>query len=70
MAVNVERDPLSFIVQDDPLDGPRHLPAVADPAPLGLAALALTTLVFSVFNAGLMGEIIKIGPRAAAGGPA
>ena len=54
MAVNVERDPLSYIVQDDPLEGPRRLPAIADPAPLGLAALALTTLVFSVFNAGLM----------------
>jgi len=31
-------------------------PRVADPAPLGLAAFALTTFVLSVFNAGLMGE--------------
>jgi uncharacterized protein len=71
MAVNVERDPLSFIVQDDPLDGPRRLPAIADPAPLGLAALALTTLVFSVFNAGLMdrsGAPVVLGIAVAYGG--
>lgn len=29
---------------------------VADPAPLGLAAFALTTFAFSVVNAGLLGE--------------
>ena len=31
-------------------------PRAVDPAPLGLAAFALTTFVLSVFNAGLMGE--------------
>ncbi len=31
-------------------------PKVADPAPLGLAALALATFAFSVVNAGLLGE--------------
>ena len=29
---------------------------VADPAPLGLAAFALTSFAFSVVNAGLLGE--------------
>lgn len=33
---------------------PPPLPAVADPAPLGLAAFAMTTFVLSCFNAGLM----------------
>jgi succinate-acetate transporter protein len=32
------------------------LPVTSDPAPLGLAAFALTTLVLSMFNAGLIGE--------------
>src|SRR3954454_20298373 len=31
-------------------------PVTADPAPLGLAAFALTTFVLSFFNSGLMGE--------------
>jgi succinate-acetate transporter protein len=31
------------------------LPAIANPAPLGLAAFALTTFVLSMFNAGLLG---------------
>ena len=31
-------------------------PAVADPAPLGLAAFALTTFLLSLFNAGLLPE--------------
>src|SRR5689334_19062683 len=31
-------------------------PISADPAPLGLAAFALTTFVLSFFNSGLMGE--------------
>jgi len=61
MAVNVERDPMVFAIDDDPMRAParyhdaaRPLPAIADPAPLGLAALAVTTLVLSVFNAGLL----------------
>src|SRR2546421_9304964 len=32
-------------------------PAVADPAPLGLAAFALTTFVLSAHNAGLFGTV-------------
>ena len=35
---------------------PEPTPAVADPAPLGLAGFAMTTLVLSVFNAGLLPE--------------
>jgi uncharacterized protein len=31
-------------------------PAIGDPAPLGLAAFALTTFVLSVFNAGLVSD--------------
>jgi succinate-acetate transporter protein len=33
------------------------VPAVADPAPLGLAAFALTTFVLSAHNAGLFGNV-------------
>src|SRR3954452_5232017 len=35
--------------------GPTPAP-IANPAPLGLAAFALTTFVLSMFNAGLMGS--------------
>src|SRR3954471_7803874 len=48
-------------------------PAIADPAPLGLAAFALTTFVLSVFNAGLMGsggEPVVFGLALAYGGVA
>ena len=31
---------------------------VADPAPLGLAAFALTTFAFSIVNAGLLGVVV------------
>src|SRR3954447_14712052 len=31
-------------------------PAIADPAPLGLAAFAMTTFVLSMFNAGLVSD--------------
>jgi uncharacterized protein len=44
---------------------------VADPAPLGLAAFALTTFVLSMFNSGLMsdaGEPIVLGLALAYGG--
>jgi uncharacterized protein len=46
-------------------------PAVADPAPLGLAAFALTTFVLSMFNSGLMsdgGEPVVFGLALAYGG--
>jgi succinate-acetate transporter protein len=43
---------------------------LADPAPLGLAAFALTTFVLSVFNAGLIGtgEAVVLGLALAYGG--
>jgi uncharacterized protein len=43
---------------------------LADPAPLGLAAFALTTFVLSVFNAGLIGtgETVVLGLALAYGG--
>jgi len=78
MAVNVDRDPMVYAIDDDPMRAParyhddrRPLPAVADPAPLGLAALALTTLVLSVFNAGLLnraGLPVVLGVAVAYGG--
>jgi uncharacterized protein len=78
MAVNVGRDPMALAFEDDPMraparlhNGQRPVAAIADPAPLGLAALALTTLVFSVFNAGLLdrtGEPVVLGLAVAYGG--
>jgi succinate-acetate transporter protein len=47
--------------------------AIADPAPLGLAAFALTTFVLSAVNAGLVprsGEAVVLGLAAAYGGAA
>jgi hypothetical protein len=35
---------------------PPVAPAIGDPAPLGLAAFALTTFVLSFFNAGLVSD--------------
>jgi succinate-acetate transporter protein len=78
MAVDIDRDPMAFAVENDPMrsptrihNGQRPVPAVADPAPLGLAALAMTTLVFSVFNTGLVsrtGEPVVLGLAIAYGG--
>jgi succinate-acetate transporter protein len=71
MAVNVDREPMVFAIEDDPMAMRRTAPAIADPAPLGLAALALTTLVFSVFNAGLInraGAPVVLGLALAYGG--
>ncbi len=48
-------------------------PSIADPAPLGLAAFAMTTFVLSFFNAGLVnatGEPIVLGLALAYGGAA
>lgn len=57
---------------------PTHVPgsrvpavsAIADPAPLGLAAFALTTFVLSVFNSGMIktGEGVVLGLALAYGG--
>src|SRR4051794_41547850 len=52
--------------------GPTPAP-IANPAPLGLAAFALTTFVLSMFNAGLLGaggEPIVFGLALAYGGVA
>jgi succinate-acetate transporter protein len=79
MAIEVERDPRIYAIEDDPMrpapvqNGARPLPAIADPAPLGLAALALTLLVFSMFNTGLLnssGEPVLLGMALAYGGVA
>jgi succinate-acetate transporter protein len=51
--------------------GPPPAPAIADPAPLGLAAFALTTFVLSFFNAGIVsdkGEPVVLGLALAYGG--
>src|SRR3954447_25277722 len=48
-----------------------HVDAIADPAPLGLAAFALTTFVLSFFNADLVnkgGEPVVLGLALAYGG--
>ena len=77
MAIEAERDSRIYAVDDDPMrtvavhNGTRVVPAIADPAPLGLAALALTLLVFSMFNAGLLnqsGEPVVLGMALAYGG--
>jgi succinate-acetate transporter protein len=46
--------------------------AIADPAPLGLAAFALTTFVLSCFNAGFVkkGDVVVLGLALAYGGAA
>jgi succinate-acetate transporter protein len=54
-------------------EGARTVPApgIADPAPLGLAAFALTTFVLSMFNTGLVsdgGEPVVFGLALAYGG--
>src|SRR3954464_1008348 len=50
---------------------PPVAPAIGDPAPLGLAAFALTTFVLSMFNSGLVsdkGEPVVLGLALAYGG--
>jgi succinate-acetate transporter protein len=56
-----------------PSPPPATAVTIADPAPLGLAAFALTTFVLSMFNAGLVGkqgEPIVLGLALAYGGTA
>jgi succinate-acetate transporter protein len=43
-------------------------PAIADPAPLGLAGFALTTLLLSAHNAGWAPDLIWLGPALFYGG--
>lgn len=52
------RDEIRRIVQDETRGAGEEPPAapIADPAPLGLAAFALTTFLLSLFNAGLLPE--------------
>jgi succinate-acetate transporter protein len=77
MAIETERDPRLYAVDDDPMraavvrNGGRLVPTIADPAPLGLTAFAVTLFVFSMFNAGLLnssGEPIVLGLALAYGG--
>jgi len=77
MATDFEREPLALVVEDDPMrtfaprNGNRAAPAIGDPAPLGLAALGLTLLVFSMFATALLaasGEPVVLGMALAYGG--
>ena len=76
MAIDIEREPIAFPIQDDPMriaprNGNRPIAQIADPAPLGLAALGLTLMIFSMFNAGLLarsGEPVVLGMALAYGG--
>lgn len=77
MAIETERDPRLYAVDDDPMrasavrNGARPVPTIADPAPLGLSAFAVTLFVFSMFNAGLLknsGEPVVLGLALAYGG--
>jgi succinate-acetate transporter protein len=59
MAIEAERDPRLYVVDDDPMRASvvrngRPVPTIADPAPLGLTAFAVTLFVFSMFNTGLL----------------
>lgn len=61
MAIEIEREPRTYAVGEDPMrgavtngNGRRPLPTIADPAPLGLAAFGVTLLVASMFTAGLL----------------
>jgi uncharacterized protein len=57
----------------EPAGTPPLAPSIADPAPLGLAAFAMTTFVLSFFNAGLVsggGEPVVLGLALAYGGVA
>jgi succinate-acetate transporter protein len=76
MAIEAERDPRLYAVDDDPMRAAvirngRAVPAIADPAPLGLAALGVTLLVFSMFTSGLLnssGEPVVLALALAYGG--
>lgn len=54
------RDEIRRIVQDETRgtaeEAPLKAPPIADPAPLGLAAFALTTFILSVINAGWLAQ--------------
>jgi succinate-acetate transporter protein len=76
MAIEIEREPYGLPIQDDPMrvvappNGARPAAQIGDPAPLGLAALGLTLLIFSMFNTGLLassGSPIVLGMAVAGG---
>jgi uncharacterized protein len=70
MAASVHTGQERFARDTDPT-APPAVPSIANPAPLGLAAFALTTFVLSMFNAGLVGakaEPIVFGLALAYGG--
>ena len=60
MAVDIDRDPMaipnasSVTTGRVRFDAPNAASPIADPAPVGLIALALTTLIFNLFNTGLL----------------
>lgn len=55
---SLQEDDIRRIVRDENQGKGEALPepGIADPAPLGLAAFALTTFLLSLFNAGLLNE--------------
>jgi succinate-acetate transporter protein len=61
MAIETEMDPRLYAVDDDPMRAAvirngRPRPVIADPAPLGLTAFAVTLFVFSMFSSGLLDQ--------------
>jgi succinate-acetate transporter protein len=70
MTEDISQEPTTRAAPSPP---PAAAATIADPAPLGLAAFALTTFVLSMFNAGLVdakGEPIVLGLALAYGGTA
>ncbi len=77
MAIEAEREPRLYAVDDDPMrataarNGRRAVPAIADPAPLGLTAFAVTLFALSMFTTGLLspaGGAVVLGIALAYGG--
>jgi succinate-acetate transporter protein len=71
MTEDISQEPTTRAAPSPP--PPAAAATIADPAPLGLAAFALTTFVLSTFNAGLVdakGEPIVLGLALAYGGVA
>ena len=57
MAITLENAP-SILTEPAPAPAPAAA-SIADPAPLGLAAFALTTFVLSTFNAGILPKTVE-----------
>jgi succinate-acetate transporter protein len=58
MAIAVENAPAAPIIEALPEAQPPAA-SIADPAPLGLAAFALTTFILSTFNAGILPKTVE-----------